>query len=883
MGPYNILVPELDVRIREMDVAAQALRKALTTAAPARDRDTKQENFNAAVSIVVWHCLKPSFGALAVAFLDYIVGSPLSRKAVSVLPILLITLAAISKQRPAAAVTVLCILSTLPWFSSSFTRLLGSYLCFDTFFSPILWYTYEDISDHTEIRWVMIGCVLDVVYLWTVGLNSLFRPLFAIPLVFMSWIGILIAGMVAFDPGWAISIAQSAPPDLKVPGKPLETIPRYMLQRVTFRLNRYVRYWGKKSGILTHKDAVVSLRQKLPYRYMPLYNGIPGHKRDFRLLKILKGASTDGLKCRTVIASLDSPPAYEAISYVWGSPSKERSIVVDHLDLEVTKSACDIIHRRRSPWQDRLIWIDQVCINQEAGDGNLEKQYQVQMMKEIYQGATRVLAFLRHHEHIVEVNKPTPRPDAYLVQSHFAELFYRHDILGHDPATFKAIYQRESKTAQWDALVAFFANPWFRRVWIVQEAVFAKELIVFYGDICLDWKYVAQAVNVIYDQNLLQRFQSSDQYVQSTLRAEYNMGLHNVDSMLELRGDVRYDLAFTLEHVLGMCMHAGSTDPRDKIYALLGMTTDRTRDLICPEYGSEVTARTVYTKAMRLILSRRIADQHDNIFNPLTIAGIGFERNIEDLPSWVPDWSQTKTAPIADIDYRAGTQYMLFVHFPEDNHYVAHLRGFGFDKIKTMSEPQRLDPEWMLDEADDYLRGWFRTVEALARSQVQDPYPFTNEPILEAFVRTALGNRSAYGANSRPSTEQCLGDYEAFYRLMDMKQEIRSHVEGIASSRAPEEFERELLDATERTSRFNSFCGHSLLRKRFCITMEGRMGAVPPFCKEGDVICIIYGARTPYILREVNDGKFRLVGCCYIHGSMMGEIPTGEMQDFQIV
>ena len=273
-------------------------------------------------------------------------------------------------------------------------------------------------------------------------------------------------------------------------------------------------------------------------------------------------------------------------------------------------------------------------------------------------------------------------------------------------------------------------------------------------------------------------------------------------------------------------MHAGSTDPRDKIYALLGMTTDQSRDLICPEYGSEVTACTVYTKAMRLILSRRIAAQEDNIFNPLTIAGIGFERNIEDLPSWVPDWSQTKMAPIADLDYRAGSQYIPFVNFPEDDHFAISLRGFSFDKVKMISELQRLDPAWMIDEANAYLRNWFRTVEMLAKSLVQDPYPFTREPILEAFVRTALGNRSAYGANSQPSTEQCLGDYEAFYRLMDMKEEIRSFAEGTGSGRAREEFERELLDVTERASRFSSFCGHSLLQKRFCISVGGRMGSL---------------------------------------------------------
>ncbi|PVH78551.1 hypothetical protein DL98DRAFT_516723 [Cadophora sp. DSE1049] len=328
-------------------------------------------------------------------------------------------------------------------------------------------------------------------------------------------------------------------------------------------------------------------------------------------------------------------------------------------------------------------------------------------------------------------------------------------------------------------------------------------------------------------------------------------------------------------------MHAGSTDPRDKFYALLGMTTDQSRDLICPEYGPEVTPRMVYTKAMRLILSRRIAEHDDNIFNPLTIAGIGCNRNIQDLPSWVPDWSQTKTAPIADTDYRAGSKYPPFIHFPEDDQFMIHLRGFRLDKIKVMSEPLLLEPEWMLETADVYSREWFKTAEALARSLVQDPYPFTNEPILEAFVRTVLGNRSSYGTNSQPSTEQCLRDYETFYKLMDMKKEVLARVERGDPDEASQEFSREFLEVTERTSRFNSFTGHCLLRKRFCVSAGGRMGSVPPHCKEGDLICIINGARTPFVLREENGGKFRLVGCCNVHGPMKGETQAGEMQTFR--
>ncbi|KAL2065232.1 hypothetical protein VTL71DRAFT_2901 [Oculimacula yallundae] len=603
MGPWFGLVPELDARIKDMDRAADSLGSSDDNTTPG-ERQERQEKFNLAYSTVVWHCLKPSFASLGVFFIDTMIGIPLLWKHVSVLPALVIALAIVSKQRPATTLIILSMISTAPWTSRSFTRILGVYLCFDTFFSPLLWYIYEEISDHTEIRWIMIGCVLNTVYLGTVALTYMFRPIFAVLVAFISWMGITFFGIFVHDPGW-IKILAEAAPEMQVPGKPLESIFRHALQVFIFRLNGIIRYWAKRSRARVG-SAPTPRWWVIPYTYHSLHNDITEHKRDIRLLRILKGTAHEEIACQLIVVSLDTPGTFDAISYVRGNPLKEKKIVVDGCDLSITQSAYDIIYRRRSPGVDRLIWIDQVCIKQEAGDDSLEKDYQVQLMKGIYEAATRVLAFLRLDHSMVEIGKPTPRPNAYLVQSHFAELFYRHEILGHNPASFNAVYQSESKAAQWDALVAFFANPWFRRVWIVQEAVFAKDLIIFYGDICLDWRHLARAVNVIYEQNLLQRFQSEDLYPYSTLQNEYKMGLHNVDSMLEFRGDAKSHLARTL---------------------------------------------------------------------------------------------------------------------------------------------------------------------------AQDPYHFTQEPFLEAFIRTVLGNRTSYGTDPRPTTEQCLRDYEAFYKIDELKERLQALVE----------------------------------------------------------------------------------------------------------
>ncbi|KAH8756067.1 hypothetical protein F5883DRAFT_388549, partial [Diaporthe sp. PMI_573] len=59
--------------------------------------------------------------------------------------------------------------------------------------------------------------------------------------------------------------------------------------------------------------------------------------------------------------------------------------------------------------------------------------------------------------------------------------------------------------------------------------------------------------------------------------------------------------------------------------------------------------------------------------------------------------------------------------------------------------------------------------------------------------------------------------------------------------------------------------------RRFCFTIDGRLGLVPGGAAPGDVVCILQGARVPYIFRPNPDGSHRLIGEAYIHNLMHGE------------
>jgi len=62
----------------------------------------------------------------------------------------------------------------------------------------------------------------------------------------------------------------------------------------------------------------------------------------------------------------------------------------------------------------------------------------------------------------------------------------------------------------------------------------------------------------------------------------------------------------------------------------------------------------------------------------------------------------------------------------------------------------------------------------------------------------------------------------------------------------------------------------------FGYTSSGHMAMVPYGSRAGDHICIFFGAETPHIIREIENGddppNFKLIGPAYIHGRMDGEI-----------
>ena len=122
-----------------------------------------------------------------------------------------------------------------------------------------------------------------------------------------------------------------------------------------------------------------------PYTYDSL-------ERDcIRLVRILPGSQGDPVQLELETHPFSTCPEYEALSYTWGAGTHVKYISCNGLDFAVTASLEIALSRFRLPNSPRLLWVDQCCINQSDV---VEISQQVNQMRNIYESAIRVLAWL---------------------------------------------------------------------------------------------------------------------------------------------------------------------------------------------------------------------------------------------------------------------------------------------------------------------------------------------------------------------------------------------------------------------------------------------------------------------------------------------------------
>jgi hypothetical protein len=161
------------------------------------------------------------------------------------------------------------------------------------------------------------------------------------------------------------------------------------------------------------------------------------------------------------------PPPYEAISYVWGSQNKQKSLLINGNAVEISYNLFDAIRSLRSEDTFRIIWADAICIDQEDLD---DKVQQINIMGDIYENAKSV---------VVCLGQSTERTgEAMRALRYFTDPKKKEE---EPPWSHTTISSTEK------CLADIFTHPWFKRVWTVQEATLARHTRLICGEHEVSW------------------------------------------------------------------------------------------------------------------------------------------------------------------------------------------------------------------------------------------------------------------------------------------------------------------------------------------------------------------------------------------------------------
>jgi Heterokaryon incompatibility protein (HET) len=482
------------------------------------------------------------------------------------------------------------------------------------------------------------------------------------------------------------------------------------------------------------------------YRYSPLIES----RNEIRLLDLQPGKLHDDIRCHLHHATLTASLAFTALSYTWGNPTVRKTICIDGDILEVTINLYDALQHMRDPKGIRTLWIDAVCINQ--ADLN-ERSKQVLRMRDIYAVANTVEVWLGTADDndmaamdlVRRLGAIVADPEDALAKGFFSEYEERflEEFEKSEPQTVKSLSR-------------LFKRPWWTRIWVVQELSLANQeaATVRCGQRTVTWLHFLIAAYAIDSSWFIVNAIICSAFPDERLSA-FNNGIR----MAQCRRVNRTDPPFTLLDLLHQHRDCESTDPKDKVYGLLGLSGNVDDIGIKPAYSQS-------TQEVFIDLFRR----HVTATNSLDmICAVRFPRKFDDLPSWVPDWSVDQTvtgicindryvggnafpgSPIAHFEkFSASGTASPRVSFSDNKMSAAGIRfgrivslgsvddGMTFEDIETFG---RADENGKSGSDSELFNEWLNMV---LDSPIWDKIAirYGAENVLDTFCRTLVGNRN---------------------------------------------------------------------------------------------------------------------------------------------
>lgn len=427
----------------------------------------------------------------------------------------------------------------------------------------------------------------------------------------------------------------------------------------------------------------------------------------------------------------------------------------------------------------------------------------------------------------------------------------------------------------WRALRELVHLPWFLRAWIPQEIGTEAPATIHWGADSIDWTVLSQAMIKLERCWELRMAHGID-----TTRVTLLYRRFVADAGTERDHG-------SLGFVLQLCHTSRTlaTDPRDYVFSQLGHYSAWIESegaiIIQPDYDN--SAQDIYHEVAIRALK---ACTSLMVLNAVADRGIEVGRRMT-LPSWAPRWDAGRFHNTIGYPGRyqaSGSSWFLQALRFDDAHLTLFLEGVVVDSIARQTDKpfEKLAKPYFAASGRSKLPGLLQNAWAVCGPGDGDPRfaKFTTKPkyrddasvpAIEAFLDT-LGPalRVAQLDSKAGAYRSGVAVLEKLFppAMFSSKNDPRKTAGAEDRSQPAKEI---------RESVWLQAAGQNATNRKFAVTKQGHFVMAPPTVRRGDLLCVLFGGETPYVLRrlsgngESGQALYQFVGEAYTYGLMKGE------------
>ncbi|PMD13545.1 HET-domain-containing protein [Hyaloscypha hepaticicola] len=607
-------------------------------------------------------------------------------------------------------------------------------------------------------------------------------------------------------------------------------------------------------------------RRRRPSHLDPLYHPLRSDNREIRLLQIDPSQPDEvDIHCSFKTVSLNSAPVYQALSYEWGPPEVGSPSSRVFVNLHNVPTTPNLRRALKHLETGTSYWIDAICIDQRD---DKERGHQVRLMTEIYRHAGAVVVWLGSE-------KENSAAGMFLLNEVGAFIDAEHNADNSAAKLHDWVYKTLSDRAydtHWNGLEQIYSRSYWRRLWVIQELVVTTQpdkVRLLCGSDKAQFIHLRMLNRKIYDiATTIPRL-----YYREPLDATIHKLRRSGERVrkIAVHGEAwanRNAKDLSIVRLLDRHCQLLCADPRDKVYALLGVS------YIYPEVELPITYRIPVHEVYKNLA--KYAIEGSKSLDILQYCGDDGETPRMG-PSWVPDWQHDNgLRMVQKLRNASGTRSSVARFSSNDNILVSP--AFVLGTITDLHETNRMNMyisdatyQIIFEMCRNELSSWLGFITSNLRP--------ANNPAksVDSCMKTAW--RNLFSAETFVGEEE---DRLPFWKFVgffdqrpldlpegDRKKEYRPTFQDISMVVSAMRRKRHLCAIQLAPSIDVNMDQGSLDLK---IEKEDTTIGVC-YCKNAkvdDVVAVIVGCRNPLLLRRKNE-RFQVIGNMWVLGFMHGE------------